>query len=170
MLQIFQKLHCLTDKSILTMICKRFMYLLTRNRSNDNPFLAYNWPFQLSTFPATASCVCKRDPSALEKVSAPEGKWEIVMIFKGDPKQTFDFFAHCILPALVNILDVSFLVLFYAVKNVSCTRCHSLGCYFWIPFDLFCRNGGVGNYCKMHMPSCRRWFPTDENSPEAVKV
>ena len=55
MLQIFQKLQCLTDTSILTMICKRFVYLLTRNRSNDNPFLAYNRPFQLSTFPATAS-------------------------------------------------------------------------------------------------------------------
>ena len=66
MLQIFQKLQCLTDASILAMICTRFIYVLTSNRSNDNPFLAYNRPFQLSTFPATASRVCKRHPSALE--------------------------------------------------------------------------------------------------------
>ena len=66
MLQIFQKLECLTDPSILTMICKRFIYVLTRNWSNDNPFLVYNRPLQLSTFPATASRVCERDPSALE--------------------------------------------------------------------------------------------------------
>ena len=50
MLQIFKKLQCLTDTSILSMICKRFIDLLNRNRSNDNPFLAYNQPLQLSTF------------------------------------------------------------------------------------------------------------------------
>ena len=61
-----KKLQCLTDPSILTMICKRFIYVLTRNWSNDNPFLVYNRPFQLSTFPATASRVCERDPSAPE--------------------------------------------------------------------------------------------------------
>ena len=42
MLQIFQKLQCLTDPSILTLICKRFIYVLTRNWSNDNPFLVYD--------------------------------------------------------------------------------------------------------------------------------
>ena len=120
--------------NILTMICKRFIYLLTKSRSNDN--LAYNRSFRLSTFPATASCVCECDPSALEKVSASEGKWEIVTIFKWGPKQTFDFFAHCILPTIVNISELSFLVSFYAVKSVSCTRCQPRGRYFRIPFDL----------------------------------
>ena len=66
MLQIFQKLQCLTDPSILTMICKRFIYVLTRNWSNDNPFLVYNRPLQLSTFPATTSRVCEHDPVAPE--------------------------------------------------------------------------------------------------------
>ena len=46
--------------------CKRFIYVLTRNYSNDNPFLVYNRSLQLSTFPATASRVCECDPSALE--------------------------------------------------------------------------------------------------------
>ena len=64
----YSKWQCLTDTSILTMICTRYIYVLTRNRNNDNPFLAYNRPFQLSTFQATASCVCERDPSA-HKVS-----------------------------------------------------------------------------------------------------
>ena len=45
MLQIFQKLQCLTDTSILIVICPCFIYVLTRNRSNDNPFLAYTRPF-----------------------------------------------------------------------------------------------------------------------------
>ena len=66
MLQIFQKLQCLTDTSILAMICTRFIYVLTRNLNNHNPFLAYNRPFQLSTLPATAFRVCERGPSALE--------------------------------------------------------------------------------------------------------
>ena len=71
------------------------------------------------------------------KVDAPEGKLKIVTICKGDPKQTFDFFAHCILPIIVNILEMSFLVSFYTVKNVSVTKCPPRSCYFRIPFDLF---------------------------------
>ena len=71
----------------------------------------YNRPFQLSTFPATASRVCERDPSA------PEGKLGIATICNGDPKQTFDFFAHCILPIIIDILELSFLVFFYTVKT-----------------------------------------------------
>ena len=81
MLQMFQKLQCLNDTSILTKICKRLVYPLTRNRSNGNLFLAYNRPFQLLTFQATASRVCERDPSAHEKEGAPEGQLEIVTIF-----------------------------------------------------------------------------------------
>ena len=139
MLQILKKLQCLTDPSILTMICKRFIYVLTRNRSNDNQVLVYNRPFQLSTFPATASRVCERDPSAPvhSKVGAPEGKLEIATICNGDPKLTFDFFAHCILPTIVNISELSFLVSFYTVINVSFTRCQPRSGYFRIPFDLF---------------------------------
>ena len=41
MLYIFQKL-CLTDTSIPTMIYTHFIFVLTNNPSNDNPFLAYN--------------------------------------------------------------------------------------------------------------------------------
>ena len=133
MLQIFQKLQCLTDPSILTMSCKRFIYVLTGNWSNDNPFLVYNRPFQLSKFPATASRVCERDPSALEG-GCTRRKLEIATICNGDPKQTFDFFAHCILPTIVNILELPFLVSFYTVKNVSITRCLPRSGYFRIPF------------------------------------
>ena len=71
------------------------------------------------------------------KVGAPDGKLEIVTICKGDPKQTFDFFAHCILPTIVHILEMSFLVSFYTAKNVSVTKCPPRSCYFRIPFDLF---------------------------------
>ena len=126
-----------TDTSILTMICKRFIYLLTRNRSNDNPFLASNRPFQPSTFPATASRVCERDPSALEKVGATEGMLEIVATFTGDPKHTLDIYAHCILPIVVNISELSFLMSFYTVKNICCSRWQPRDCYVRIPFDLF---------------------------------
>ena len=136
MLQIFQKLQCLTDPSILTMIYKRFIYVLTRNWSNDNPFLVYNRPFQLSTFPATASVSASVTPAHSE-VGAPEGKLEIAAICNGAPKQTFDFFAHCILPTIVNILELSFLVSFYTVKYVSFTRCKPRSGYFRIPFDPF---------------------------------
>ena len=66
-----------------------------------------------------------------------EGKLEIVTICKGGPKQTFDFFAQCILPTIVNILELSFLVSFHTVKNVSFARCQPRSCYFQIPFDLF---------------------------------
>ena len=66
-----------------------------------------------------------------------DGKLEIVTICKVDPKQTFDFFAHFILPTVVNILELSFLVSFYTVKNVSFTRCQPRSGYFRIPFDLF---------------------------------
>ena len=51
---IKRKLQCLTDISILTMICTRFSCVLTRNRSNGNSF-PYNRPFPLLTFTATAS-------------------------------------------------------------------------------------------------------------------
>ena len=118
------------------MICKRFIYVLTRNWSNDNPFLVYNRPFQLSTFPATLPVSASVTP-AHPKVGAPEGKLEIATIGNGDPKQTFDFFAHCILPTIIDILELSFLVFFYTVKNVSFTRCQPRGGYFRIPFDLF---------------------------------
>ena len=140
MLQIFQKLQCLTDPSILTMICKRFIYVLTRNWSNDDPFLVYNRPFQLSTFPATASRVCERDPSA-PKGGCTEGKLEIATICNGDPKQTFDFFAHCILPTIIVTLELSFLVFFYTVKNVSFTKCQPRGGHFRIPLTSFPRTG-----------------------------
>ena len=71
------------------------------------------------------------------KVGAPEGKLEIATICNGDPKQTFEFFAHCILPIIVDILELSFLVSFYTVKNVSFTRCQPRSGYLRIPFDLF---------------------------------
>ena len=71
------------------------------------------------------------------KVGALEGKLEIATICDGDPKQTFHFFAHCILPTIVNILELSFLVSFYTVKNVSFTRCQPSSGYFRIPLDLF---------------------------------
>ena len=55
----------LTD-TIPTMICTRFIRVLSRNRSYDNPFLAYNRPFQLSIsssrFPclwAWPQCTCR---------------------------------------------------------------------------------------------------------------
>ena len=44
----------------------KFVTNKVKNRSNDNPFLVCNRPFQLSTFPATASRVCERDPGAQE--------------------------------------------------------------------------------------------------------
>ena len=47
------------------------------------------------------------------------------------------FFARCILPEIVNILELSFVVSFNAVKNVSFTRCQPRSGYFRIPFDLF---------------------------------
>ena len=65
-LQIFQKLQSLTDTLTLTIIFTRFIYVLTRNRSYDDPSFAYNRPCLLSTFPATASRVRELDPSALE--------------------------------------------------------------------------------------------------------
>ena len=71
------------------------------------------------------------------KVGAPDGKLEIVTICKVEPKQTFDFFAHFILPTVVNILELSLLVSFYTVKNISFTRCQPRSGYFRIPFDLF---------------------------------
>ena len=66
MLQICQKLQCLANTSILTMIYTRSICVRTRNRSNGNPFLVCNRPFQLSTFPATASRVCEHESSAAE--------------------------------------------------------------------------------------------------------
>ena len=96
------------------------------------------------------------------KMGAPEGKLEIVTICNGGPKQTFDLFAHCILPTIVNILELSILVSFYTVKNVSFTRCQPRSYYFRIPFDLFSYNEGVGNLRKMHVRSCRKSFPTDK--------
>ena len=74
---------------------------------------------------------------AHSNVGAPEGKLEIATICDGDPKQTFDFFAHFVLPIIVNILELSFLVSFYTVKNVSFARCQPRSGYFRIPFDLF---------------------------------
>ena len=71
------------------------------------------------------------------KMGAPEGKLGIVTICNGGPKQTFDLFAHCILPTIVNILELSLLVSFYTVKNVSFTRCQPRSYYFRILFDLF---------------------------------
>ena len=155
MLQIFQKLQYLTDTSTLTMICKRFIYVLTRNWSNDDPFLAYNQPFQLSTFPATASRVCERDPSALEGgyTRRKYGNCNDLLGGGGGSKTNIWFFAHCILHTSVNILELSFLVWFYTVKNVSFDRCQPRSCYFRIPFDLFSQNEGVGNLCKMHVPA-----------------
>ena len=96
------------------------------------------------------------------KMGAPEGKFGIVTICKWGPKQTSDFFVHCILPTIVNILELSILVSFYTVKNVSFTRCQPRSCYFRIPFDLFSYNEGVGNLRRMHVRSCRKSFPTDK--------
>ena len=77
------KLQFLNDTSILTMICARIIRVLA---SKDNLFLACIWPFQLSTFPVTASRVCECDPNALE--GGCTRKLEIVMICKWEPKQT----------------------------------------------------------------------------------
>ena len=113
-----KKLQYLTDTSILTMICKH-IYQLTRNRSNDNPFLAYNRPFNCQHFqPATASRVCERDRSALEKVNAPEGKWEIVTIFLRGSKTNIWFFLHIVFPEqLLNYRNCHFWCRFMQSKT-----------------------------------------------------
>ena len=85
MLQIFQNLQCWTDTAIRTMICTRFIFLLTGNRSNHNPFLACNRPFQPPTFPATASHVCERDSSA-PKVGYTRRKVGNCYMLPGDQK------------------------------------------------------------------------------------
>ena len=132
-------------------------------------FLCIIGPFNCQHFQRPLPVSASVTP-AHPKVGAPEGKLEIATICNGDPKQTFDFFAHCILPTIIDILELSCLVFFYTVKNVSFTRCQPRGGYFRIPFDLFSWNGGVGNNCKMLVRSCWRWFPTDKRSPVAVKV
>ena len=117
MLQIFHKLQSLIDTSILTMICTRFICALIRNRIDDNPIFTCNQSYLLSTFPATASRVCKRDCSAPESV-APEGKLEIVTIGKGNHKQTFVIF--CALYSPYNcwrIWIVIFSVVLYSQKR-----------------------------------------------------
>ena len=53
------------------------------------------------------------------KMGAPQGKLGIVPICKGGPKQTFDLFAYCILPTIVNILELSILVSFYTVNKAN---------------------------------------------------
>ena len=68
--------------SVLAMIFTCSICVLKRNISNDNPFLSYNWPFQLSTFTTTASHNCVRYPI----LSAPEEKLEIVTICKENSK------------------------------------------------------------------------------------
>ena len=83
--KIFQNLQCLTDASILITICKRPIYALTRDRSSDHPFLAYNRPFNCEHFqrplPVSAS-----ETLVQSKVGAPKGKFEIATICMRDPK------------------------------------------------------------------------------------
>ena len=93
-----------------------------------NPF---NCQYFQRPLPVSASVT-----PAHSNVGAPEGKLEIATICNGDPKQIFDFFAHYILHEIVNIFELSFLVFFYTVKNVSFTRCQPRSGYFRIPFDL----------------------------------
>ena len=99
-------------------------------------FLCTIGPFNCQHFQRPLTVSASVTP-AHSKVGAPEGKLEIATIGNGDPKQIFDFFAHYILPKIVNILELSFLVSFYTVKNVSFTRCQPRSGYFRIPFDLF---------------------------------
>ena len=90
MLQIFQKLQCLTDTSILTMICKRFIYVLTIIKLMTILFLCIIGPFNCQHLQRPLPMSASVTPVHSD-VSAPEGKLEIATIYKVDPKQTFDF-------------------------------------------------------------------------------
>ena len=83
MLQIFQKLQCLTDPSILTMICKRFIYVLTRNWSNDNPFLCIIGPFNCQhsqrPLPVSASVT----PAHPRRWVHPKESWKLQQFVMG---------------------------------------------------------------------------------------
>ena len=83
-----------------------FMNVLTRNRSNDNPFLACNRSFQHFQWPLSVSgSMTPVHP----KASAPKGKFEIVAICMGEPKQTFDFL-HMVFSPELSIQSETFLV------------------------------------------------------------
>ena len=79
------------DTSMPTMIFARFVCVLARNRSNDNPFLAYTWAFQLLKFPATASRACELDPSTPDCRWNREN-WKLYCFAGGIKKQTFATF------------------------------------------------------------------------------
>ena len=78
MLQIFQKLQCLTDPSILIMICKRFIYVLTRNWSNDNPFLVYNFNISSDRFPCLRAW-----PQRTRRWVHPKESWKLQRFVMG---------------------------------------------------------------------------------------
>ena len=99
-------------------------------------FLCIIGPFNCQHFQRPLPVSASVTP-AHSKVGAPEGKLEIAAICNGGPKETFQFFAHYILPTIVNILKLSSLVSFYTVKDVSFIRCQPRSGYFRIPFDLF---------------------------------
>ena len=132
-------------------------------------FLCIIGPFNCQHFQRPLPVSASVTPAHPE-VGAPEGKLEIATICNGDPKQTFDFFAHCILPTIIDILELSFLVFFYTVKNVSFT----LSTTWWLfpnpIWPLFLERGCREQLQNAHVRSCRRWFPTDKRSPVAVKV
>ena len=100
--------QCLTGKSILTIICTRFISVLTMNRSNDNPFLSNNQPIQLSIL---LSC---------PKVDTPDGKSQIGMICNGTKNEHFSFLRFVFWVQFFTFRNV-ILLLFYTVQYVFCT-------------------------------------------------
>ena len=112
-----------------------FIYVLTRTRNTDNKFLAYNRPFQLSTFPAIASRVCERDPSAPEGGCTPRKVGNCKDLYGGSQTNIWSF---CALYSPSNcqfIRQVISGVVMYGKKSFY-TRCQPHGCYFQIPFDI----------------------------------
>ena len=133
-------------------------------------FLCIIGPFSTVNISSDRFPCLRAWPQRTRRWVHPKESWKLQRFVMGIQNKHLIFFAHCILPTVIDILELSFLMFFYIVKNVSFTRCQPRGGYFRIPFDLFSWNGGVGNNCKMHVRSCRRWFPTDKRSPVAVKV
>ena len=76
MLQIFQKLQCLADTSVVTMICTGFICVLTRNRSYDNPFVHIIIPINCHHFQQPLPISASVTPVHL-KVGAPEEGWKL---------------------------------------------------------------------------------------------
>ena len=162
MLQIFQKLQ-----SILTMICRRFICVLSRNRSYDNPVFAYNRPYQLSTCPVTAYRVPERDPSALEGGYARR-KVGNCNDLQGESKANICYIL-CIMFSLKLLMYLNCHFWWrvvqpktFPVRDISHTVVVSES--HWTSF-LIIRAWGTQAKC-----TCQRLSPTDKGSPASAKA